>query len=152
MIEEKVPRYFGPLRPAVYHNRLHAYDLESGDLVWQVAGTDKPGEGNDGYFLGPPLPIHGSLYTLLQKNTELRLVALDPGTGKTLFAQSLGSVRDRRDRVLLDPSRRLHVVALAHGQGVLVVPTHAGSVLGFDLRSEERRVGEACRCEWRSKD
>ena len=41
LIEEKVPRYFGPLRQAVYHNRLQAYELDTGNLVWQVAGADK---------------------------------------------------------------------------------------------------------------
>ena len=48
-LQEGTPRYFGPLRDAVYHNRLRALDLATGKVVWELGSHGKSGE------LDPPL-------------------------------------------------------------------------------------------------
>jgi outer membrane protein assembly factor BamB len=127
----------GPLTDTLYHNKLAAYDLKTGKLHWEVGGHDKEkaGELADTFFLGPPLPIHGKLYVLTEKNQELRLVCLDPSPeGRTVKPEVVWSQRlaDVRDKLLEDPGRRMQAVLLAAGGGILVCPTNAGAVLGVD--------------------
>src|SRR5439155_5177248 len=89
-------------------SRLVAVDLETGKIVWEH-GDPKRDETDLGgsYFLGPPLPLAGKLYVLTEKNTEMRLVCLDPPSGKPLWSQMLATVKDK---LLTDVSRRVHAV------------------------------------------
>ena len=107
-------------------------------------------EFQDSFFLGPPLPLAGKLYVLLEKNTELRLVCLDPSKlvsyefmnkdGKMVpdqcpelvWQQSLGTANERLPTYSL---RRLNASNLAYADGILVCPTNAGVILGVDLLS-----------------
>jgi outer membrane protein assembly factor BamB/tetratricopeptide (TPR) repeat protein len=142
--------HFGALQQPVYQNWLVAIDLESGKLIWELGGARQtsPGRvqdpagpradanGLDGsYFLGPPLPLGGKLYVLTEKNAELVLVCLDPpkddrSVPRVLWKQTLATVRDR---LVMDPIRRVQAVHLAYGDGILVCPTNAGALLGIDL-------------------
>jgi outer membrane protein assembly factor BamB len=129
---------YGVLNDAVYHNRLVAYDLKNGKLRWTLGGRDdKAGALKDSYFLGPPLPMHGKLYVLTEKNQELRLVCLDAGkdVGKCEIAWTQ-KLADARDKMAADAVRRMHAAHLAYGEGILVCPTNAGAVLGVDLLSQ----------------
>ncbi len=137
-------RFFGPLTDAVQHNRLRALDLETGQLVWEVGGrTPAPAKNkpktpapaidlNDAFFLGPPLPLAGRLYLLADKGQDLQLICLDAERGEPLWMQPVGSAHGP---MAADAGRRVRACHLAYGDGVLVCPTNAGTVLGFDLLS-----------------
>jgi outer membrane protein assembly factor BamB len=120
------------LTEAARHSRLAAVDLGSGKLVWERGG---PGTGKHkdglypGYFLGPPLPVGGRLYGLIEKGQELRLVCLAAAGGALLWDLPLGVAPTR---LLADPARRLQAAHLAYAGGVLVCPTNAGFLLGVD--------------------
>src|SRR5207244_1729080 len=118
-------------------SRLVAVDLETGKIVWEH-GDPKRDETDLGgsYFLGPPLPLAGKLYVLTEKNTEMRLVCLDPPSGKPLWSQMLATVKDK---LLTDVSRRVHAVNLAYGDGVLVCPTNAGGLIAIDPATRSLR-------------
>jgi outer membrane protein assembly factor BamB/tetratricopeptide (TPR) repeat protein len=133
-MQSGVPRHFGPLRDLIHHNRLRAVDLATGAVAWETGGRPGmvPAELADSYFLGPPLPVGGSLYVLVEKQSDLRLLCLNPDKGTLRWAQTLATARTK---LLLDVPRRLHAVHLAFRDGVLVCPTNAGAVLGFDVLS-----------------
>jgi outer membrane protein assembly factor BamB len=126
------PASFGQLQDAVSHSHLQAFELATGKLQWELGGRspDTQGELSDCYFLGPPLPLGGKLYVLIEKNSELRLVCLDAQKGDINWTQPLANVRDR---LLLDVGRRMRGVNPAYGGGMLVCPTNAGAILGVDL-------------------
>lgn len=118
---------------AINHNKLQALDLtKEGKLAWEIGGV---GDGplDNSYFLGPPLPLGGRLYVLNEKQQELRLLTLDPATGKLLAMQPLAATKDLK--LSQDPLRRTQAAHLAYGEGILVVPTNAGAVFGYDLLS-----------------
>jgi outer membrane protein assembly factor BamB/tetratricopeptide (TPR) repeat protein len=156
---------YGAFANQVHYNVLRAINLESGKLEWsigrlsQTTGKDKDDSGKDKiagleftdtFFLGPPLPLAGKLYVLVEKSTELRLVCLDPGKivnyqytderGQTqpdqcpelVWQQSLGTANYPLPR---DSLRRMQAAHLAYADGVLVCPTNAGVILGVDLLS-----------------
>ena len=93
----------------------------------------------------PPLPLNGKLYVLNEKQQELRLVTLDPDTGKVLAMQPLATTKDLK--LGHDPLRRIQACHLAYGEGILVVPTNAGAVFGVDLLSGSLAVGVPLRRE-----
>jgi outer membrane protein assembly factor BamB len=125
------------LTDAVYHSRLAAFDLETGKKLWEAGGRTDPllSAGpkpslDDGYFLGPPLPLGGKLYALVEKFQDLRLFCLEPDTGEVAWSQLLGTTKTR---MLLEGGRRLHAIPLASAEGVLVCPTDAGAVVAVDV-------------------
>src|SRR5207245_8827514 len=83
----------------------------------------------DTFFLGPPLPLSGKLYQLAEKNTELKLICLDPNKldaqnlPEIVWAQSLGTSNRRLPQ---DSLRRVQAAHLAYGDGILVCPTQPG--------------------------
>jgi outer membrane protein assembly factor BamB len=129
---------YGPLTDAVYANRLNAYSVRTGKLLWEIGcpgDTDDPKSETDqgeSYFLGPPLPLHGRLYVLTEKNQDLRLLCLDPDNGAVHWSQLLATTQTRLSQ---DVNRRVQAAHLAYGEGILVCPTNAGMLLGVDLLS-----------------
>lgn len=127
---------FGPgLTEATYHNRLLALDAASGKPLWEQGGyAEDPDDGEllGAYFLGPPLPIDGRLYGVVEKNSELLLVCLNAAAGEFLWKQPLAFAPTR---LLLDPGRRLQASRPIFAHGVLICPTNAGIVLGVDIAS-----------------
>src|SRR5262249_60106653 len=94
----------------------------------------KGGDLADSHSLGAPLPVGGKLYALNEKKSERRLLCLDPNkNGKILHSHLLCGVKEPITR---DISRRMHSVEMAYGEGILVVPTYAGAVLGVDLLTQ----------------
>jgi outer membrane protein assembly factor BamB/tetratricopeptide (TPR) repeat protein len=98
---------------------------------------------SDCFFLGPPLPLAGKLYVVVEKDGDLRLVCLDPTklepstrqptpVPMLVWSQVLGQPNGRLPQ---DSFRRFQAVHLAYHDGILVVPTNAGAVLGIDLFS-----------------
>ncbi len=126
-----------PLRDYADGSRLVAIDVETGKIAWERPVKDSiDPERKDSlqksHFLGPPLPLAGRLYVLVESNSELKLICLDAAKGETVWTQTLATARDR---MLMDPSRRVQAVHLAYGEGILVCPTNAGAILGVDLLS-----------------
>ena len=132
------PRQFvNPMRPANAaglkpFNRLAAYDIRTGKLIWHLGGSAKelglPQAG--AFFLGPPLPLMGDLYVLAELNGEIRLLALDSSSGDLLWDQQLTIVN--RD-VLNDSLRRLAGASPSYADGILVCPTSDKSVVALEL-------------------
>jgi outer membrane protein assembly factor BamB len=125
---------FGGMEGLVTTNSLQAYDLESGKLLWELPNRNDPADFAESHFLGAPLGVGGKLYALNEKWDDLRLVCLDPAKGKVLYQKVLCTVRAPFARSLL---RRTNAVHLAYDDGVLVIPTHAGAILGLDILTNE---------------
>jgi len=113
-------------------NKLQAWSLATGKLRWVQGGRDEhsSAELRDSFFLGPPLPVAGRLYVLLEKNQDLKLAELDANTGKLLRLQPLAEAKIKLQQDLL---RRLNASHLAAGEGMLICPTNAGAILCIDL-------------------
>jgi outer membrane protein assembly factor BamB len=134
---DKLQRTGGVLGEALFHNRLQGYDLESGLLIWEI-GAPPDGwarsdaaedDAAESFFLSAPLPLSGRLIVLNEKNQKLRLMTLDPPTGRVLSIRTLATYRDR---ITVAINRRFTGLHLAHSDGMLVAPTHAGALLGVD--------------------
>ena len=115
-------------------NRLAARELRTqGKLKWEVGGIDGGDEPElaEAFFLGPPLPLLGELFALAEfKGQEIRLVVLDPGTGKLTWSQQIAVVDPP---VTQDSYRRNAGATPSFANGVLVCPTSAGAVVAIDL-------------------
>jgi outer membrane protein assembly factor BamB len=133
------PANFGVLDKAVHHNRLQAFDLQTqGKQVWDLGRLtkDKDNKLTDCYYLGPPLPVGDKVYVLIDKNSELSLVCLDPPRDdKQVVVNWMQTLVNVRDKMLFDVGRRLQAAQLSYGDGILVCPTNAGVLLGVDLLS-----------------
>ncbi|MBI2825661.1 MAG: PQQ-binding-like beta-propeller repeat protein [Planctomycetia bacterium] len=115
------------------YNRLAAYDIATeGKLKWEAGGP--PGESqtelSGAFFLGPPLPLAGWIYALVEVKGEIRLVALDGPSGKLEWSQQLAVLETN---ISNDPLRRTAGVSPSYSDGVLVCPTSAGAVVALDL-------------------
>lgn len=121
------------LDDTIYHSRLVALDQAGGKVVWEVGGRGRRGGAlADAHFLGPPLPLDGLLYQLVEKNQEMRLVCLEPLRGELQWSQTLAYTRNR---LILDGGRRLHALTPALVDGFLLCPTGAGAVFAVDRLS-----------------
>ncbi len=139
----------------IYHNQLRAVSLETGLEVWNLGSRDdlKTEEKenleepdaylSDVFFLGPPLPLGGKLYVMIEKQRELQLICLDWNrksksktqnqlTPSISWAQPLGSPMAPLPG---DTLRRVQGVHLAYSEGIIICPTNSGAVLGIDLLS-----------------
>jgi outer membrane protein assembly factor BamB len=125
-------RAMGPLKDYFHHNKLRALDLSSGRVAWEIGGKGGKGLVNDAYFLGPPLPSGGLLYSVVEKNGEVRLVCLHPNTGLPLWSQLLAV---SREQMLQNPERRVQAALPALGDGILICPTNVGALVAVDLLS-----------------
>ena len=115
-------------------NRLAAYDIRTGKLVWHVGGSPDdlglPLAGS--FFLGPPLPLAGVLYVIADYKGEVRLIALETQSGKQLWTQQLAET-DQQGGILQSPLRRLSGVSPSYADGVLVCPTANKLIVALDL-------------------
>jgi outer membrane protein assembly factor BamB len=109
------------------HNHLIAIDIESGSMKWAVG---RKGAFEDAIFLGPPLPLGGKLYALLEKEQELQLACLDPRTGKASWTQPLITFRKG---IQADFGRRAWAAHPAHAEGILICPSNSGAIVAVDL-------------------
>ena len=118
-----------------FHRGLAAYDLQTkGKLLWHIGGGQGPNALQPGMtFLGPPLPLHGQLFVLVEVAGEIRLLALEAKTGGLLWEQSLAAV-DREAVKSVD--RRLFGLSPSYADGILVCPTGGGAVVSVDLGSQ----------------
>ncbi|MBM4070614.1 MAG: hypothetical protein FJ271_16910 [Planctomycetes bacterium] len=110
-------------------NHLLCLELDSGKVAWAL-GMQDSGPFHEAIFLGPPLPLEGKLYALVEKDLEIRLCCLDPRDGKLLWAQPLAQMKKG---IHEDFGRRTWAAPIAHGDGMLLCPTHSGAVVAVDL-------------------
>jgi outer membrane protein assembly factor BamB/tetratricopeptide (TPR) repeat protein len=120
----------GPPAPRVPRPRPGPLDNRLGSLTAAVPRKEPPADPlADAFFLGPPLPLGGDLFALVEKQEDLALVCLDPERGDVRWTQSLAVAGDK---MMLNVLRRTQAAHLAYGDGVLVCPTHSGAVLAVD--------------------
>jgi len=121
-----------PTDPRPY-NRLAAYEVRSGKLVWHLGGSPEelglPQAGT--FFLGPPLPVGSQLFVIAEQKGDIRLLTLEAKTGSVAWTQQLGAVDQDRD-ILQDPLRRVSGVSPSYADGVLVCPTSNKSVVAME--------------------
>lgn len=129
-------------RPAdIGRNTLVALDLETeGKLLWRIgAGEDQSSRLSDAFFLGPPLPLNGRLYVLIEIAGDICLSCLDPRTGSEHWRQQLVAIET--GAIDMDPVRRVAGAMPTYHRGVLICPTGAGAVVAFDLVDRMLRWG-----------
>lgn len=124
------------------NNQLVALDLaRQGSLRWMVGaetGLDEPKLAG-AFFLGPPLPLSGHLYVLVELGEDILLVVLDSATGKQEWSQQLGHVESTP--IDEDILRRLAGATPSFADGVLICPTSAGSVVAVDIATRSLMWG-----------
>lgn len=115
-------------------NTLVALSLKrEGATEWIIQGKNGDGESRlaGAFFLGPPLPLHGSLYALIEINSEIRLAVLNAKTGALEWSQQLAHVDNRT--IMTDITRRLAGATPSYADGVLICPTSAGALVAVDI-------------------
>ncbi len=112
-------------------NKLSAFELKSGKIVWQVGGSHTamrlPLAGL--FFLGPPVSLNGTLYVLGEMNQEIRLYALDPSSGHPLWSQPLALTGTPPE---MDLERRMQGLSISVMDGILICPSGVGVVTAFN--------------------
>ena len=112
-------------------NRLCAYDLfTQGKLVWEIDGAARADELAGAFFLGAPLAVNDLLYCLAEIKSSIHLVAIDRHTGNLMWLQQLA---DLHAGIPLDPFRRLQGAVPSYEAGMMVCPTAAGVLVGYNL-------------------
>ena len=115
------------------YNVLSAYELRSrqGKRIWSVSAFGEDAAPSERpFFLGPPLPLDGQLYSLVEIRGEIRLVVLSPSNGKLLWSQSLALVQPERHDPLL---HRTSGISPSFANGILICPTGVGAVVAVNL-------------------
>ena len=158
-------RQSGDLADAVRAGELAAVDITTGNRVWELGRLDKYTKGpilprlteeeadkttnafhlcQDAVFLGPPLPLNGRLYVLIEQGGVIRLLCLDPKNlvavkdwprpvPALLWSQKLG--RPTESSLPEASIRRFQGTFLAAGEGIIVCPTNSGAIVGVDIMS-----------------
>ncbi|NND98913.1 MAG: PQQ-binding-like beta-propeller repeat protein, partial [Pirellulaceae bacterium] len=122
-------------------NTLVALDLPTeGKLLWRLGeGADESSSLSDAFFLGPPLPLDGRLYVMVEVAGDILLVCLDSVTGDEIWRQQLVAVET--GSVDIDITRRVSGATPTYSDGVLICPTGAGAIVAVDLVDRMLRWG-----------
>ncbi len=122
-------------------NTLVALDLETeGKLLWRLGADVEDGsELSEAFFLGPPLPLDGRLYVIVELAGDISLFCLDPATGQEFWRQQLVAVES--GGIETDPIRRVAGAVPTYHDGILVCPTGAGAIVAIDLSDRMIRWG-----------
>lgn len=131
-----------PNEPAPARNELTAYDIahSEGKRLWTVGGPQgiEP-RLEEAFFLGPPLPLDGSIYTIVELAGEIRLVVLG-SDGRIQWTQQL-AVPASSDAYNTD--RRRTGLSPSAAENILVCPTGVGAVVGVDLTTRDLLWGHS---------
>lgn len=121
--------------------RLEGVSLaRQGAILWSIGGSDSDEPQLSGaYFMGPPLPYAGQLYSIVEVNGEVELVVLDPESGKLQWRQQLASAVPIP--IGLDLARQSLALTPSIADGVVVCPTGVGGVVAIDLLTRSLRWG-----------
>lgn len=120
--------------------RLEALSIAGeGAIIWSLGGVDSVEPTLAGaFFLGPPLPYGGQLYTLVEINGQTELVVLDPASGKLLWRQQLSATQLQ---IEFDQARQSQGLTPSIADGIIVCPTGSGGLVAMDLMSRSLRWG-----------
>lgn len=139
--EFAAPMQFNMIRPGMgletvtITNQLAAYELASqGKLAWELDGGRTTGPLAGAFFLGPPLAIDNTLFTIAEVRGALYLLALDPATGKLQWQQQLVNLEQG---ISPDVNRRRVGATPSYAGGILVCPTGASAAFGIDVVKRE---------------
>lgn len=120
-------------------NKLKSAYLKTGNYGAEIGGEvgDNALLLSGSFFLGPPLPLAGKLFVLAEIAGEINLVVLqiDDSNRKEpkfnlLWKQPL--IHPRHSVNMLD-LRKMAGSSPTYGEGVMICPTTAGSVVAIDL-------------------
>lgn len=118
-------------------NRLCGIDLGSGILKWQIGGPEgehaQPAAGM--FFLGVPTVIDDSIYVLGEQSNWIRLLCLEPDSGKIRWIQPVATAIAG---VTEEGLRRIAGISPCLVDGLVVCPTLSGLVVAFD--PDQRRI------------
>ncbi len=170
------PPNHGPVADGVRASQLVAVNMQSGSVSWALGRPTRTSESSslnvepklpppeplneeeadkstdayrlciDAVFLGPPLPLNGRLYIMMEPGNggQIRLVCLDPqvmvhpkdyphlSVPTLVWSQKLGKPNSEISK---DPFRRFQGTFLAAGEGILICPTNSGAVIAVDVMS-----------------
>jgi RNA polymerase sigma factor (sigma-70 family) len=156
-----------PVASSLRESRLLAIELSSGKLVWQLPrplpateeGADLDQDFRDVHFLGAPLPVAGKLYFLFQRGRDVRLARLDATKVAAGTVEGTWTLTEIDDSTTKDFRRRLWSTSPAYADGILVCPTNAGKVIGFNPSNrsvawthqyQSMNLGEALDSGWKA--
>jgi hypothetical protein len=134
------PINLGDLKFPLFGNRLYAYDIVSGKILFDTDndfGANVPFK--DSFFLGAPLILDSKLLALNEKAGELRIVQFDINrkTLREIYPRNVDKTAvlakvPANEQILRSPLRRSQAAHMALAGDLLVVPTHFGILLGVD--------------------
>ena len=90
------------------------------------------------YFLGVPAHVDGALLVISEFDTQVYVSALRPKDGELLWSRPVAMTTTP---IHLDQQRYAMTAVPVVGDGIVVVPTHAGVLLGLDLLTGALRWG-----------
>jgi len=111
-------------------NSLAAYELSGrGGRRWKL-----PQQGGVVWYLGPPLAVGDSLFALVEEQGSVRVDCIDARTGAVAWSQPLADLEESHAVTAAENrARRLAGFTPAQGDGMLVCPIGAGTVIAIDL-------------------
>ena len=127
---EELERMPKKIETALKFNRLQAYDLETGKIQWEL------GKPKETHFLCAPLPVGERLHVMAQTKRELRLLTLDPKSGRLSQSMVLGKALTPVER---DPIRRWNAHSLIRHEDLMICLTTLGHVIAVDLMTQKPR-------------
>ncbi len=124
--------------PHPIENRLSAYDVETGGLLWKLGGTaaGPTYRFSQMFFCGPPCVVDGTLYVVGQQETELQLIAIDAVRGEELWSTVIGDVPRS---LSADPTRQRTACPVVWDDGMLIITTANGAVVAVDALTHAPR-------------
>ncbi|MEI8020289.1 MAG: PQQ-binding-like beta-propeller repeat protein, partial [Schlesneria sp.] len=128
-IDRESPR--DRLRTGPRYNKLCCYRTETGLMEWEVgeAPVESGGVFSGVFFLGCPLVMDGQLYVVVQHDTELQLLVLEPEQGTIVWTMSLGTAPLPLEE---DLQRSRIACPIVWADGLLLCSTSAGVVAAID--------------------
>jgi outer membrane protein assembly factor BamB/tetratricopeptide (TPR) repeat protein len=105
----------------------------------------------DSFFLGPPLPIGGKLYVLVEYNGEIQLCCINSKNMQKCKVATTDDTAPSRDgpelvwrqplgtanfKLMQDTLRRIQPCHLAYNDGILICPTNAGAIVAVNLLTQ----------------
>lgn len=114
-------------------SRLAAYDAATGQLRWRFGlSTYRPGSFETVAIRSTPVPVDHRLWVPFLRDSDLRVGAIDPATGKLVQEISLGGVNYPG----IDTNQPL---LMAAGDGSLFVPSGRGVLFAVDTYQNRLR-------------
>ena len=128
-IDRESPR--DRLRTGPRYNKLCCYRTETGLLEWEVGEAPiEPGGIFSGvFFLGCPLVMDGQLYVVVQHDTEIQLLVLEPEQGTIVWTMTLGTAPLPLEE---DLQRSRIACPIVWADGLLLCSTSTGVVAAID--------------------